>query len=109
MWVTSIVLFADNTSLVRNELNCSDLESKLTLLLQLMNECFHSNMLSLNLKKTGCMKTSTKHDYTNKLNIEYRNKNLHEFNEVKFLGMTLDNMISWKKHIESLTGKLNKA
>jgi hypothetical protein len=52
------------------------LENKLTLLLELMNEWFHSNMLSLSLEKTSCMKFSTKHDYTNKLNIEYRNKNL---------------------------------
>jgi hypothetical protein len=29
-------------------------------------------------------------------------------NNVKFLGMILDSIISWKKHIESLKGKLNK-
>jgi hypothetical protein len=67
---TSIVLFADDTSVIINELNCSDLENKLTLLLELMNEWFHSNMLSLNLEKTSCIKFSTKHDYTKKLNIE---------------------------------------
>jgi hypothetical protein len=55
------------------------------------------------------MKFSMKHDYTNKLNIEYRNKIVFELNEVKFLFMTLDNIMSWKKHTESITGKLNKA
>jgi hypothetical protein len=55
------------------------------------------------------MKCSAKQDFINKLNIEYGNKNLIELNEVTFLGMTLDNMISWQKHIETIIGKLNKA
>jgi hypothetical protein len=67
---TLVVLFTDDTSVIINELNCSDLEIKVTFLLELVNEWFHSNMLSLNLEKTSCMKFSTKHDYTDKLNIE---------------------------------------
>jgi hypothetical protein len=55
------------------------------------------------------MKFSAKRDFINKLNIEYGNKNLIELNEIKFLGMKLDNIISWKKHIEAIIGKLNKA
>jgi hypothetical protein len=52
---------------------------------------------------------AAKHDCTNTLRIKYNNKNLHEANNVKFLGMILDNTISWKNHIESLKGKLNNA
>jgi hypothetical protein len=47
-----------------------------------MNEWFNSNMLSLNLDKTCCMKFSAKQDCINKLNIEYGNKNLLELNEI---------------------------
>jgi hypothetical protein len=106
---TSVILFADDTSVIVNELNFMDLESKLKILLKVMNEWFHSNKLSLNFDKTCCMKFSAKQDYINRLNIEYGNKKILELNEAKFLGMTLDNIISWKKHIESITGKLNKA
>jgi hypothetical protein len=74
-----------------------------------MNEWFNSTMLSLNLDKTCCMKFSAKQDFINKLYIEYGNKHLLELNKVKFLGITLDNIISWKKHIETIIGKLNKA
>lgn len=74
-----------------------------------MNEWFNLNMLSLNLGKTCCVNFSAKHNFTKKLNIEYGNRTLLESNEVKFLGMTLDNTISWKKHIDSIIGKLNKA
>jgi hypothetical protein len=73
-----------------------DLENKLITLLKLIEEWFHSNMFSLNFDKTCCMKFSAKQDYINKLNIGYGNKNLVELNEVKFLGITLDNIIPWK-------------
>jgi hypothetical protein len=55
------------------------------------------------------MQFLTKYNLTNKLHIEYDNKLLLESNEVKVLGITLDNIISWKKHIDTVTGKLNKA
>jgi hypothetical protein len=55
------------------------------------------------------MKFSTKQDYFNRLNIAFRNKKIQELNEVKFLGVMIDNLIMWKKHIELITGKLNKA
>jgi hypothetical protein len=52
-----------------------DFENKLIMLLKLMKEWFHSNMLSLNSDKTCCMKFSAKQDYINKLYIEYGDKN----------------------------------
>jgi hypothetical protein len=55
---TSVILFADDMSVIINELNFKDLESKLKILLKLMNEWFHSNMLSLNSDKTCFMKFS---------------------------------------------------
>jgi hypothetical protein len=55
------------------------------------------------------MKFSAKNECTHLLRIKYNNKDVVESNSVKFLGMILDSTISWKKHIESLKGKLNKA
>jgi hypothetical protein len=51
----------------------------------------------------------TKYNLTNKLYIEYDNKLLLESNEVKFFGITLENIMSWEKHIDTITGKLNKS
>jgi hypothetical protein len=104
----SAILFATDTSVIINKLNFIELESKLKILLNFMNEWFNSNMLYLNLDMTCCMKFSAKQDFINKLYIEYGNKNVIELNEVKFLGMTLDNMIAWRKHTETIIGKLNK-
>jgi hypothetical protein len=43
---TSVILFAGDTSVIINELNFMDLENKLIMLLKLIKEWFHSNMLS---------------------------------------------------------------
>jgi hypothetical protein len=106
---TSAVLFADDTSVIINESNFINFERKLNVIFELTNEWFNSNFLSLNLGKTYCMQFLTKNNLANKLCIEDDNKSLFESNEVKFLGITLDNIISWKKHIDTITGKLNKA
>jgi hypothetical protein len=74
-----------------------------------MNEWFMSNMLFLNFDKTYFVKFIATYKFINKLNIEYDDKLLSESNEVKFLGMTLDNTIYWKKHIDLIISKLNKA
>jgi hypothetical protein len=70
-----------------------------------MNEWFNLNVLALNYDKTCCMKSSAKHDCIKTLRIKYNNTNLHEANCVNFLGMILDNTMSWKNHIASLKGK----
>jgi hypothetical protein len=75
---TSVVLFADDNSVIINELNYNHLEEKLSLLLKLMIEWFHSNILALNYDKTCCMKFAAKHDCTNTLKIKYNNKSLYE-------------------------------
>jgi hypothetical protein len=99
---TSIVLFADDTSVIINELNFNHLEEKLNLLLKLMNEWFNLNILSLSYDKTCCMKFAAKQDYTYTLKIKSNSNGIHETNSVTCLGMTLDSTVSWKNHIESL-------
>jgi hypothetical protein len=56
----SVVLFADDTSVIINESNFVHLESKLTTVFRLMNEWYNLNMLSLNFNKTCCMQLTTK-------------------------------------------------
>jgi hypothetical protein len=55
----SVVLFTDDTSIIKNELNFTHLERKLTTVLRLMNEWFKLNMFSLNCNKTCSMQFTT--------------------------------------------------
>jgi hypothetical protein len=74
-----------------------------------MKECFNSNHLLLSFDETYCIQFITKNKYLNKINIEPDNKIILQTNFVKFLGVTVDNTLSWKKHIDTTTPKLNKA
>ena len=74
-----------------------------------MKGWFNSNFLSLNFDKTYYMQFITKNKFLNKINIEHANKMIFQTNFVKFLGITIDNALSWKQHIDTITPKLNKA
>jgi len=76
---------------------------------QIMKEWFNSKCLSLNFDKTYYMQFITKNKFLSKINIEYENKMILQTNFIKFLGITVDNTLSWKQLIDKITPKLNKA
>jgi len=84
-------------------------ERKFNIVFQIMKEWFNSNFLSLNFDKTYYMQFITKNKFLNKINIEHDNKMILQTNFVKFLGITIDNTLSWKQHIDTVTPKLNEA
>ena len=55
------------------------------------------------------MQFLTKNQISNNINIEYDNKLIAQANFVKFFGITVDNTLSWKEHIDAIIPKLNKA
>jgi len=82
---------------------------KLNRVFQIMKDWSGSNFLLLNFDKTYYMQFITKNKFLNKINIEPDNKMILQTNFVKFLGITIDNTLSWKQHIDTITPKLNKA
>jgi hypothetical protein len=106
---SSIVLFADDTSVIISEPCSQNFERKLNIVFQIMREWFNSNFFSLNFDKTYYMQFITKNKILNKINIEHDNKMILQTNFVKFLGIRVDNILSWKQHIDTITPKLNKA
>jgi hypothetical protein len=74
-----------------------------------INESFKSNSLSLNTDKTYfvqfCTKTNQKYDFQT----SYENRKIVKAQNIKFLGIIIDSNLSWKKHIDDIIPKLNKA
>jgi hypothetical protein len=51
----------------------------------------------------------TKNKFSSNINIEHDNKMIIQTNFVKFWGITVDNTLSWKQHIDAIIPKLNTA
>ena len=53
------------------------------------------------------MHFTTKNYSFSNFDIIYKDKKLTTVDSIKFLGLTLDNSLSWKKHIEAFVPKLS--
>jgi hypothetical protein len=83
-------------------------ERNLNTVFKIIKKRFNTNLLSFNLDKTYYMKFITKNKSLNNIKIEHDNKIIIQTNFVKFLGITVDNTLSWIQHIDTITTKLNK-
>jgi exonuclease III len=103
-----MVLFADDTSILITDSDKMDFEHNIKQTFQDINAWFLNNRLSLNANKTQFVKFRTNH-YSNIIHYAYDIKGITTSNEAKFLGLMLDNTLSWKLHIDQLVGKLCSA
>jgi hypothetical protein len=104
-----IVLFADDTSLIISNPDPIKFRDDANKIIQHMQEWFNANLLSINWEKTHFMHFTTKNNSSSNFDIMYKDKKLTIDDSVKFLGLTLDNSLSWKKHIEAIVPKLSTA
>jgi hypothetical protein len=104
-------LFADDTTICNSNDNFDDLIYTTNVELDKLSTWFRTNKLSLNDSKTNFIIYGTKHmpiiDYNRVLvmNGNY----LERVNVAKFLGIYIDEKLSWKKHITSIGIKIAKA
>ena len=78
-------------------------------IIQGINEWFNTKLLSLNLDKTHFIHFVTKNNSSIDFNIIHENKKIANVYNTKFLGLTLDNIISWRIHIVTIIPKLSSA
>ena len=106
------IMFADDTNLFYSNKDINTAFLKVNDELQKINEWFISNKLSLNVKKNKYSffhKPSKKDDIPlvlPKLNIN--NSEIARTESIKFLGVLLDENLSWKTHIKYIENKISK-
>jgi len=104
-----IVLFSDDTSLIVSNPDPIKFRDDANKILQHIQEWFNANLISLNWEKTDFMHFTTKNNSFSTFDIIYKDRKLTTVNSIKFLGLTLNNSLSWKKHIEAIVPKLRAA
>jgi hypothetical protein len=103
------ILFADDTNLLLNDTNLTNLINKANTEIQKISEWLKVNKLSLNIKKTHFILFHFRQkDVPPKIIIKIDNCELERVSSTKFLGIILNENLSWKTHISTLASKINK-
>ena len=104
-----VELYADDTLIYFASKSVNEIQAQLTSDLTNVLSWLHANFLILNLEKTKIMLVGT-HQRTAKadeLVIEISNTRLERVNKFKYLGVLLDNILSWKDHVEYIGNKIS--
>lgn len=102
-----ILLFADDTNAFLSDTDISSLESTINIELHKLSIWLNCNKLSLNIDKTHFMLFCTRKP-TREIHISLNNHCIAEARTTKFLGVIIDNKLSWKDHIAYIHTKISK-
>ena len=106
--ILTFILFADDTNAFIKGKDITNTINVLNAELVKVAIWFHANQLSLNIKKTKYMIFSNKQSMSNH-SVNIRGVELECVPSIKFLGVMVDNKLSWKEHIMYIRNKLSKS
>lgn len=101
------VLFADDTNIICSGNNLEQLLEQITEEMNKLKNWFNENKLSLNLKKTKFMLFGNRKNY-NSAQLSIDSMIIERVHQNVFLGVVIDEKISWKPHISYLRTKIAK-
>lgn len=103
-----VVLYADDTSLIITSTNYTEFVTKLNNVFLDVQEWFRDSLLFLNLNKTTYLQFLTKNSQNLDLNNTWNNQ-ITNSTKTKFLGLTIEETLSWKAHINQIMSRLSSA
>ena len=106
--VLKFFLFADDTTIIFSSKPSAMVEKVLNDELKKVNKWLVSNKLSLNINKSCYLNFSLLHNPSTDINVKIANKLLERKRVTKYLGVLIDDKLSWKDHIHSVNMKLRK-
>lgn len=105
----SLVMYADDTSCIISDREPNELQVKANALLERLGGWFNQNFLHLNLEKTNFMRFHVPQSKKEpNLRLSVNGADIEQVSSVAFLGLTVDDVFSWRAHCNELISKLNK-
>jgi hypothetical protein len=103
------IIFADDSSILFAHSNLIDFNKNIHIVFTTLNKWLRADQLTLNFNKTNYVYFTTKRHMTVNLKIGFNNNFITNSLHTKFLGLTMDNTLSWNNHIDLLVEKLSTA
>ena len=108
------ILFADDTNIFVTGKTEEEAFSRANIVLKAVNEYMESNLLHINLSKSVYMlfrpgrysSCARARPYDNEKCLHLSGIKLTQVEQVRFLGVIIDNELSWEPHLEKLNAKL---
>ena len=105
-----IKLFADDTFLCAQDKDIGSLEHKVDIELQKVYSWLASNKLTLNISKSKFMLTLNKTKTAPKpFSVKINGEKLEQCDSYKYLGVFIDQNLTWKPHVDYISSKIAKA
>ncbi|XP_026728807.1 uncharacterized protein LOC113494593 [Trichoplusia ni] len=102
------VLFADDTTIIIKSNQPQNLSSQVNKALGEIIKWLDTNKLKINISKTNVIYFKTWKSKPIQLNVSYNTSVIEQIHCSKFLGITVDEHITWKTHIENVCVKINR-
>ena len=104
------IMYADDTTIYFNldDFSSTTLENDVSSELNKVYIWLNQNKLSLNAEKTKCMIFHTRQKQINTFSFLINGKEVENVPYFKFLGILLDESLTWKNHIKMVCNKLSK-
>ena len=105
-----IILFADDTSLITTSNTISELNEDISSTISKTKDWLIANKLTLNINKTKILLFNKNNSENKKLRIKLSidSKQIDDVQNHTFLGIIIDNKLSWKSHIDNICNKIIK-
>ena len=102
----SIVLFADDTNILYSHTCLKKLNEIIQNEMNEITDWLNANKLSINTEKTKFILFRSKNKKVNSsINISINNNNIRQVTNITFLGIVIDQFLTWSNHLDLITKK----
>ena len=107
--ISTPIIYADDTSILFAHCNVINLNKNIHIVFTTLNKWLRANQLSLNFNKTNYVHCTVKRNMSVNLKVGFNNNFITSSFYTKFLGVTMNNTLSWNNHIDLLMKNLSTA